>query len=149
MWTGRMLDKSVTPDEATILTHMGKQNFERLQKMNTQLTETYDLVRELKFPFGNEYGWGYKFSHKKTHLCYAFFEPDAFTVMLQISGKQVPAVEDILPSLLPKTVNYWANRYPCGENGGWIHYQVESDEELSDVLKLIHIKKKPTRKGSK
>ena len=53
MWTGRMLDKSVTPDEATILTHMGKQNFERLQKMDTQLTETYDLVRELKFSFGN------------------------------------------------------------------------------------------------
>jgi hypothetical protein len=142
-----MLDKSVTPDEAAILAHMGKPSFGRLQKMAANLSEAYDLVQELKFPFGNEYGWGYKFGHKKTHLCYTFFEPEGFTVMLQIPGKQVSAVEEILPSLLPKTRDYWVNRYPCGENGGWIHYQEESDAELSDVLKLIHVKKKPIKRN--
>jgi hypothetical protein len=141
-----MLDKRVMPNDEAILAHMRKQSFERLQKMNTELSEIYDLVCELKFPFGNEYGWGYKFSHKKSHLCYAFFEPDGFTVMLQIPGKQVSAVLEIQPSLLPKTQKLWDERYPCGENGGWIHYRVETDEELSDVCKLIHIKKKPTRR---
>ncbi|MCL2202536.1 MAG: DUF3788 domain-containing protein [Defluviitaleaceae bacterium] len=145
MWTGRMLDKNAVPDEAAIRGHMGR-GFERLMKMEAHLTASYDLVRELKFPFGNEYGWGYKFSHKKSHLCYTFFEPDGFTVMLQIPGKQVSAVEEILPSLLPKTKKLWDERYPCGENGGWIHYRVETDEELSDVCKLIHIKKKPTKR---
>ena len=142
----RMLDKSTTPNEAAIQAHMGSQGFRRLAKMENILNADYDLTRELKFPFGNEYGWGYKFGHKNSHLCYAFFEMDAFCVMLQIGDKQVAAVEEVLPSLLPKTQALWQGRFPCGENGGWLHYRVESDEELSDVCRLIRIKKKPVKK---
>ncbi|MDR2203028.1 MAG: DUF3788 domain-containing protein [Nitrososphaerota archaeon] len=28
--------------------------------------------------FGSNYGWGYKYSHKANHLCYAFFEKNIF-----------------------------------------------------------------------
>jgi hypothetical protein len=40
---------------------------------------------ELKFPFGNNYGWGYKVSSKSKHLFYIFFKRNSITVMLQIS----------------------------------------------------------------
>jgi hypothetical protein len=66
--------------------------------------------------------------------------------MLQIGDKQVSLLESQLSKLLQKTQDLWENRYPCGEHGGWIHYRVLSDDELSDVVKLLAIRKKPLAK---
>jgi len=142
----RLLDKNVIPDAATIREHLGEESYERLAAMESQLHKDYQLSRELKFPFGNSYGWGYKYSHKSSHLCYAFFEKDTFTVMLQIGDKQVPILERQLSLLLQKTQDLWENRYPCGERGGWVHYRIFTHDELTDVIKLLAIRKKPSTK---
>jgi len=142
----RLLDKNVIPDMATIREHLGEKSYERLAAMESQLHEGYQLSRELKFPFGSSYGWGYKYSHKSSHLCYAFFEKNTFTVMLQIGDKQVPILEGQLSLLLQKTQDLWENRYPCGERGGWVHYRIFTNDELTDVIKLIAIRKKPSTK---
>ena len=142
----RLLDKSIMPDEARIQEHLGEESHKRLVAMERRLQVDYQLSRELKFPFGNSYGWGYKFSHKSSHLCYAFFEKNAFTIMLQIGDKQVSLLESRLSGFLRKTQELWENRYPCGERGVWIHYRVLADDELTDVIKLLAIRKKPFRK---
>ena len=142
----RLLDKSAMPDEVTIQKHLGEESYKCLVAMESRLNEDYQLSRELRFPFGNSYGWGYKYSHKSSHLCYAFFEKDAFTIMLQIGDKQVPILESQLPALLQKTQDLWKNCYPCGERGGWIHYRILTDDELTDVIKLLAIRKKPSGK---
>ena len=123
------------------------QSHERLIIFENRLKASYQLARELKFPFGNDYGWGYKYSHKSSHLCYTFFEKGAFTVMLQIGDKQVPLLESHLSSLLQKTQVLWNDRHPCGDRGGWVHYRVLTDDELNDVIKLLAIKKKPSASG--
>ncbi|MCL2153902.1 MAG: DUF3788 domain-containing protein [Oscillospiraceae bacterium] len=145
----RLLDKNATPDATIIQQHLGQQSYERLAVFESRLKEVYQLVKELKFPFGNNYGWGYKYSHKSSHLCYAFFEKGAFTVMLQIGDKQAPLIESCLSSLMQKTQELWAERYPCGERGGWVHYRVLTDYELSDVMKLLAIRKKPSGGANK
>lgn len=142
----RLLDKTAMPGEVAIRQHLGEESFNHLVDMEHRLREYYQLSRELKFPFGNSYGWGYKYSHKRSHLCYAFFEKDAFTVMFQIGDKQVPTMEAELSSLLQKTQDVWENRYPCGERGGWIHYRVLLDDEIADVIRLLKIRKKPSTK---
>ncbi len=142
----RLLDKGVVPDEVTIREHLGEESCKRLADLENHLYEFYQLTRVLRFPFGNNYGWGYKYSHKSSHLCYAFFEKDSFTVMIQIGDKQVPLLESQLSSLLQKTQDLWENRYPCGERGGWIHYKVLTDDEMTDVIKLLAIRKKPSTK---
>jgi len=138
-----MLDKSVQPSLSEIKNWLGAESYMRLKAFEELLESNYSLSSEIKFPFGNSYGWGYKLSHKKSHLCYAFFEKGSFAVTLQLGDKLFGAVEEIMPSLLPKTQELWKNRYPCGERGGWIHYQVLSDAELVDISKLVFIKKKP------
>ena len=121
------------------------QSYNHLTTIEEQLLSNYELVKELKFPFGNNYGWGYKYSHKVSHLCYAFFEAGAFTIMLQLGDSCVPAIEKKFTTFLPKTIDLWQNRYPCGQQGGWIHYRVVKEEEIVDVLDLIKIKKKPLK----
>jgi len=140
----RLLNKNEVPDETMIAEHMGRSSNERLDALECTLKKNYQLSKELKFPFGSDYGWGYKYGHRSSHLCYVFFERGSFTVTLQIGDKLVPLAESILPSLLPKTRELWEKRYPCGERGGWVHYRVLTDEELDDVVKLIAVRKRPS-----
>lgn len=139
----RMLEKKKKPTPANIASHMGEESTARLARLEARLKALYNLQREMRFPFGNNYGWGYKYSHGRKHLCYAFFEEGAFTVTLQLGDTVVSQVEALLPSLQPKTRELWENRYPCGEHGGWIHFRVLSDVDLDDVVALIEAKVKP------
>lgn len=143
----RMLDKRKKPTEDMIARYLGNESAERLRQLETWLGDQYTLDRELRFPFGDNYGWGYKYSHGRKHLCYVFFEEGAFTVTLQLGDASVDAVTEKLPSLLPKTQELWANRYPCGERGGWLHFRVLDEADLQDVRTLISLKVKPSKKG--
>lgn len=141
----RMLDKKKKPTEAVIDKYLGPESAVRLHAFEDALAARYDLEKEMKFPFGNNYGWGYKYTHGRKHLCYAFFEEGAFTVTLQLGDPIVPTIEAALPGMLDQTKALWENRYPCGEHGGWIHYRVLSDAEMNDVVTLITMKVKPAK----
>ena len=143
----RMLDKRKKPTEDMIAKYLGAESTERLRQLENWLGDQYTLNRELRFPFGDNYGWGYKYSHGRKHLCYVFFEEGAFTVTLQLGDTSVDAVTAKLPSFLPKTQELWATRYPFGERGGWLHYRVLNDAELQDACTLTALKVKPYNKG--
>ncbi len=139
----RLLDKKNEPSIEQISEYLGSENYNLLLTLETYLQSQYDLKKELRFPFGNSYGWGYKYSHKSSHLCYAFFEKGAFTVTFQIGNKQAPCVERTLGEFSDKARELWDNRYPCGEYGGWIHYRVTNNEDLPDIYRFVCAKKKP------
>ena len=139
----RLLKKNEPPTSGFIEDYLGEQSYALLTELEKQLSNNYQLSKELKFPFGNNYGWGYKYSHKTSHICYVFFELGAFTVMLQLGDNCVAKVQEALTNLLPKTYDLWQNRYPCGEQGGWVHYRVLNEDEIKDIMELIKIKKKP------
>jgi len=138
----RLLNKDIPPTPNEILQHIGAESNSLLIALEKLLCERYSIIKELKFPFGNSYGWGFKYSHKTKHLCYVFFEKNAISVTVQIGNNDVSKLNEQLDTFLPKTRKLWATRYPCG-NGGWIHYRVISNDELMDILSLIAIKKKP------
>lgn len=142
----RMTDKEHQPEIHEIRQYIGETSCKFLQEFENQLQARYDLNRELRYPFGKSYGWGFKYSHKSKHLCYLFFEKDAVTVTLQIGDREVDSLNQILQTLSETTVSLWENRYPCGENGGWIHLRILSENDLTDVIKLIEVKKKPPKR---
>ena len=141
----RLLDKSNEPTFEQVKEYLGEDSMKRLLSLEGYLQTHYQLSKEMRFPFGNSYGWGYKYSHKSSHLCYAFFEKEAFTVTVQIGDKQVHLVETYLDELSDKAQELWKNRYPCGDNGGWVHYRILNDAELNDIYKFISAKKKPIK----
>jgi hypothetical protein len=141
----RLLNKSAPPDDGFVKEHLGAENYGFLLQLEKFLNDQYDLKKELKFPFGSSYGWGYKYSHKSSHLCYAFFEAGAFIITLQLCDSCVPAVRKMLSTLSEKANQLWQDRYPCGDLGGWNHYRVIESNDLGDVfeyivnfLKLLH-----------
>lgn len=144
----RMTNKTIQPEITAIQHYIGETGWTLIQEFETQLNNRYDLNRELRFPFGQSYGWGFKYAHKTKHLCYLFFEKDAVTVTLQIGDREVPKLEELLPTLSETANSLWKNRYPCGTNGGWVHFRMLSKDDLENVIKMIEIKKKPLRKAN-
>ena len=139
----RLLDKAHQPTDGEIRGHLGEAASARLARFEGELGARYHLARELRFPFGQSYGWGYKYAHRATHLCYAFAEAGAFTVTLQLGDARVGAVEAVLDSLSPATRDLWAHRYPCGGRGGWVHLRVLTDDDLADAPRLVAAKVRP------
>jgi hypothetical protein len=95
---------------------------------------------ELKFPFGNNYVWGYKVSNKSKHLFYLFLEKGSITIMLQISKIKTGKEIEKYNSLTEEGKAHWKNKYPCGENGGWIHYRIVNKKQLKDTGIFLSIK---------
>lgn len=139
----RLLNKNSPPSIDYIIEYIGESNYKLLLEFEAFLGSNYSLTKELKFPFGNNYGWGFKYSHKSSHLCYLLFESGAFTILLQIGDNNISNLERVLPSLSDKSKDLWKNRYPCGKQGGWIHYRVVNSNELNDIYELIKVRKKP------
>lgn len=138
----RLTEKSLEPTEEHIRLFLGETAWERLLRFEGMLRERYDLNRELKFPFGNDYGWGFRYSHKKALLLYVFFEEEGFCCTISINDKGAQKVAAILNDLLPEIQSIWINRYPCGTDGGWLNRSVASDDELPDLLRLVGVKVK-------
>lgn len=141
-----MLNKEIMPSIEEMENVIGNDRVQIFEELDEFLRNSYEIISEIRFPFGNHYGWGVKYSHKTKHLCYVFPEAGAFTVTIQIGGKEVQKLLDNLDALLPKTRENWEKRYPCG-SGGWMHYKILSEKELNDVKELIRIKKKPNFQG--
>ena len=136
----RMLNKNIVPTENEIKEHIGKKSFENIELIKNSLEKIFNINVELKFPFGNNYGWGYKFSDGKKHLFYLFFEKNSVTIMLQIKKIKTEKELEKYNKLSEEGKNYWENRYPCGENGGWIHYRIIKKEQLKDIGIFLSIR---------
>jgi hypothetical protein len=128
----RMLDKQHQPTEKEIKQFIGNDSYKNLQLIEDKLKEFFDLNVETKFPFGNNYGWGYKFSHKTKHLFYIFFENKSLTLMMQIAEPKNDQENELIKGLSEEGRKCWETKYPCN-NGGWIHYRFSSSMELKDV----------------
>ncbi len=142
----RMTEKTQQPTEESVQLFMGAAAWQRLMCFEEMLQERYDLNREMKFPFGADYGWGFRYSHKKSLLLYVFFEEGGFCCTISINDKGAPQVEAMLEELFPEIQALWNNRYPCGDAGGWLHRSVVSDDELPDIVRLVGVKVKPKKR---
>lgn len=142
----RLTEKAHQPTEVLVQALLGDVAWQRLMCFEEMLQERYSLNREMKFPFGERHGWGFRYSHKKALLLYVFFEESRFCCTISINDTRAQQVEAMLGDLQPKTQDLWLHRYPCGANGGWLHYPVASDEEMLDLIQLVGVKVNPKNK---
>jgi hypothetical protein len=136
----RMLDKKTIPTEKEINEHIGKKSAENILTIKQSLEKIFEISIELKFPFGNNYGWGYKVSNKSKHLFYIFFEKNSISIMLQIKKIVTEKEMEQYSKLSEEGKKYWKESYPCGKNGGWIHYRITNKKQLKDIGIFLSVK---------
>ncbi len=128
----RMLNKNSKPSDDEIKQFIGDDAYACLLLIQKKLSAVFELKVELKFPFGNNYGWGYKYSHKTKHLFYIFFESRSITLMIHITEPTGDIDKELLNKLSDNGKSSWANKYPCS-SGGWVYYNFRDASELSDA----------------
>lgn len=131
----RMLNKQEIPTIADMTLYCGE-NAELFTQINEWLSETYETVQKITFPYGKQYGWGVAHRIKQKLVCNIFAENNSFTVMVRLSDKKY---ELLYGDLQKYTQEYIDNRYPCGD-GGWIHYRVTCREHFDDIQKILSVK---------
>jgi hypothetical protein len=136
----RMLNKEYLPNVCEIQKYIGEKANKYINSFIGNLRNVYEVKTEIKIPFGNKYGWGYKVNIKTKHLCYIFFESKAITVTIQIKKIDNDFCKSKYDELSDEGKSCWENRYPCGNGGGWIHYRILNNENFSDIGKFIMIK---------
>ena len=131
----RMLNKQEVPTFDDLISHSGESGALWLA-LDDYLQSEFGASRQIRFPYGKDYGWGAKYSVKSKHICDVFAESGAFTVFGQVSSK---AVNFVYSELSNYAKSVWEDKYPCA-SGGWISFRVLNGEQLSDAKKLLRAK---------
>lgn len=131
----RMLNKRQKPDRKDFVSYIGSAGaqFEQIDRFLTEELKTDKLLR---FPYGNNYGWGIKYFIKSRHICDIFAENNAFTVTMRLASRDFPELYDEVSEYTKQVLD---RIYPCGE-GGWIHYRVLETDDLHDIKTLLRMK---------
>ena len=131
----RMLNKQEIPLFDDLIRYSG-QSAELWLSLENYLKDEFNASRQIRFPYGNKYGWSAKYSVKSKHICDVFAENGAFMVLFQMSANVMETVYDELGDYAK---NIWENKYPCA-SGGWLNFRVLNHEHLRDLKKIIHAK---------
>ncbi|MEG2751272.1 MAG: DUF3788 domain-containing protein [Anaerorhabdus sp.] len=131
----RMLDKTKPPTEEEFYEFCAQRK-SLLYDCDHFLMSFDNVSKCLRFPYGNNYGWSYKYSRKNKLICEIFAEVEAFTVMIRLSNQQIDSIYGLVTAQTQELID---NKYPCSD-GGWLHYRILNQDDLMDIKKLIQIK---------
>ena len=131
----RLLDKTLSPSFEDLLAYSaGCGAF--WSDLDNYITDAFSAQKQIRFPYGNKYGWSCKYSLKSKHICDIFAENAAFALHFRMTNKQIEAVYGDISEYAR---NICDNKYPCGE-AGWLTYRVLSQEHIDDAKKLLSAK---------
>lgn len=128
----RLLDKTLSPSFTDLLKYSGACS-DLWVELDDYLQSEYSAEQQIRFPYGNKYGWSTKYSLKNRHICDVFAENGAFALHFRVNNDCLNTVYDGLSDYSKKICD---EKYPCGE-GGWLTYRVLSQEHLIDVKKIL------------
>jgi len=131
----RMLNKQEQPTFEDLINHCDEMGSLWLE-LDERLISEFSVEKLIRFPYGNEYGWGVKYSRKSKHICDIFAENGAFAALFQVSQKAMDMIYDELSDYAKEV---WADKSPC-KGGGWIEFRVLNHEQLNDLEKIIRAK---------
>ena len=131
----RLLDKTIFPTFEGLITYSAESGVLWLE-LDKYMRDFFAAERQIRFPYGNKYGWSCKYSLKSKHICDIFAENGAFVLHFRISDQQLDSVYDTLSDYAKSVCD---NKYPCG-GGGWLTYRVLSQAQVNDAKKLLSAK---------
>lgn len=112
----------------------------------TRFADTnYDHQSEYIFG-GNNYGWNLRYRKSGKTLFSMFPEKDCFTVLLVLGQKELGVYKDREDEFGESFKSVYESA-PQFHDGRWLWIKVRSVECISDIEKMILIKKKPIKKG--
>lgn len=129
-------DKHVEPTTAEVLEVLGPAR-EEWDALRRHLRETYRVQEDLKFMYGEKYGWTLRFRRRGRLLTALYPASGGFVVQVILGGA---ALEQAQASALGENARQAMERAHPYPEGRWLFVRVESERDLEDVRLLIALK---------
>jgi hypothetical protein len=133
MGIGVFTEKKKQPTEAQVTEALGSK-LPVWQDLIRLIREKYPVQEDFKFMYGQNYGWGLKFSIKKQLLTCLYPAEECFFAQINLSPE---AIEQALRMSLGVNVQdaiEHAHPYP---EGRWLFVRVASEADASAVRQLL------------
>lgn len=140
----RMLDRDKQPDAEAISKWIGANNFKRWTDIAQFIDSCYPGVFSPDWIYGGKkHGWGLRYKKSKS-FCTLIPEKNRLNVLIVFGAEERVKAESILSELSPD-VQEGYSRATTYHDGKWVKIIVSSNRVLSDVKRLLEIKRKPVQ----
>ena len=134
-------DKLNEPTEDMIKFCVGDTAYELMTQLEVLLNERYDIKQELRFWDS----WQKGFWHKKVWLFDIIYKENGLTITMTITDKRVSHMEEIQLSLQPSLQKIWKNRKKFGPSSWPLTFEIETKEDINDLIKMLAAKTPPQK----
>lgn len=131
-------DKLVQPGPDEISESLGSKK--ALWDQLTLFLKDHTLFEGLLIYGGKSYGWNIWYRRNGKTLVTLYPQKDGFTIQLVLGSAQVEKAMDL--KLEPKIRNKLVET-PQLHDGKWLFMQVETGQDVDDIIQLIQVKQKP------
>ena len=139
----RMTDKIHQPSEEEMRKFIGKPAVDAWIELKHFIYYSYDLKGETLF-YGKKYGWTIRYRKSGTTLCSLFPEKGEFTVLIVLGKKDSEKALSLQQEFSEKT-QLLLRKTQQLHDGRWLWLRISQLEDIEDVKKLLHIKRRPKK----
>jgi hypothetical protein len=139
----RMFDRERIPSEKEVSKLIGATNFKRWKKILKFINDNYEGVfKQDEWLYGGKkHGWYLRFKKSKS-FCQFIPEKNKFLLLIVFGAKERKKTELILKELNP-IIRKKYKEAKTFFDGKWMLLDVDKDELIEDIKKLLIIKRKP------
>ena len=138
----RLLDRSQQPTAESVATLIGADASARWHELLDFIESTYPGVFNGEWLYGGaKHGWSLRFKKSKS-FCTLIPERDRMRVVVVFGATERDKAQDLLPDLTSHVRDDYlgATTY---HDGRWVSVDVDSDEVLRDIERLLEVKRRP------
>lgn len=140
----RLVDGSEEPTSDTVAELIGPENAARWTTLRNFIDANYPGVFAGEWLYGGKkHGWTLRFKKSKS-FCTLIPEKDSMKVLVVFGAADREKAEDVLPALVSHARDDYV-RATTYHDGKWVLIDIDSDEALRDVEKLLEVKRRPRR----
>lgn len=141
----RMMDGSKHPNSKSLLECLGDVNYKRWVWLVEFIDDNYPGVFAPEWLYGGKkHGWSLRYKKSKS-FCTLIPERDRLMIQIVFGKEEREKAEAVLPQIETRAREEYeaATTY---HDGKWLFLEIDGDETLADVKKLLAIKRKPSKK---
>jgi hypothetical protein len=138
----RLFDKSQEPTEESVAAFIGAEASVRWAELLDFIASTYPGVFNSEWLYGGaKHGWSLRFK-KSRSFCTLIPERGRMRVLVVFGAAERDKMQDLLPGLSSQVRDDYlgATTY---HDGRWVVIDIESDEVLRDLERLLRMKRRP------
>ena len=138
----RLVDKSQPPTDESVAAFIGAEAAARWSALLSFIESAYPGIFDGQWLYGGaKHGWSLRFKKSKS-FCTLIPERGRMRVLVVFGAAERDKAQDVLPDLTSHVRDDYVGATTY-HDGKWVVIDIDSDEVLRDVERLLQVKRRP------